>query len=171
MSSYYYGDGLVRMNPEIEENEKDCGGYPFKIPEVYLYGEGVYDYKFPMFDKENDSVILVRDKCILEYRSLLYREMLLKNSNGEAEWVDSKMIEKEEYENMEFLGEVRVAKRYNIIEYDVEKREKRTYSVLWGKSAPMTTEDCYRLSDIVDKEMLGNCFEIKDAKYFSDFYF
>ena len=35
----------------------------------------------------------------------------------------------------------------------------------------MTMDDCYRLADIVDKEMLGNCYEIKDTEDFKGFCF
>ena len=102
----YNVSGSDALKLKFEKHEEDCGGYPFKIPDVYLHGEGVYDYKFPIFDYENDSVILVRNKHILEYRLSWYREMLLKNSNGETEWVAGNMIENEEYETAEFLGEI-----------------------------------------------------------------
>lgn len=167
----YNVSGSDALKLRIEKHEEDSGGYPFEIPEVYLHGEGVYDYKFPIFDYENDSVILVRNKHILEYRLSWYREMLLKNSNGETEWVAGNMIENEDYETTEFLGDIRVVNRCTIIEYDVEKREKRIGSVVLGKSVPMTMDDCYRLTDIVDKEMLGNCYEIKDTEDFKGFCF
>jgi hypothetical protein len=55
----YTVSGFDALKLKFEKHEEDCGGYPFKIPEVYLRGAGVYDYKFPIFDREDDSVILV----------------------------------------------------------------------------------------------------------------
>ena len=55
---------------------------------------------------------------------------------------------------------VRREKQHTITKYDAKKR---TYSVTFEKVAPMTIQDCCRLSDIVDEEMLGSCFEILEA--------
>jgi hypothetical protein len=167
----YTVSGFDALKLKFEKHEEDCGGYPFKIPEVYLRGEGVYDYKFPIFDREDDSVILVRNECVLEYKSSWHREMLFQNADGKPVWVAASLIEDEENENVKFLGEDRVVHQYTVTEYDVEKREKRTCSVILEKPLPMTMEDCYRLSDIVDKELLGNCFKIKDTKDFAEICF
>ena len=155
---------------QLEDSSEFCE-YPFELPKVYLHGEEVKDHKFPIFDQENDSVILVRNKCVLEYMSSWYREVLLQNSDGKTEWVAANVIENEEYGDMNFLDEVRAVNQYTITTYDIEKREKRTCSVVLGESSPMTKQDCYRLSSVVDKEVLGNCFEIEDTKDFKGFCF
>ena len=50
MSSVYYG-GSIRMNPEPEMLDRDPmfeGGYPHKVPKVYLEGHG----EAPMSSRE-----------------------------------------------------------------------------------------------------------------------
>ena len=155
-------DALKLKYEHLEDNPEICG-YPFTLPEVYLNGNGTYDSKFPIFNREDDSVVLVRNNCILEYMLSTYTELLLANTDGETLWVEGEKIEDQEYENMKFLGEMRGANRYTITEFDLEKREKRTCSVTLDKFAPMTTQDYYRLSGIVDESVLGSYFEIKDG--------
>ena len=60
MSSYCYG-GSVRMNPELEEAERDPmfdGGYPYSIPKVFLEGNGeVYNRQW-CFNWDNQLLIM-----------------------------------------------------------------------------------------------------------------
>ena len=165
MSSYGFG-GSIEFKSEIEGYEEDpilYGGYPFGIPKVYLNGDGECNTKFPVFDWEEDSVVVVRGKHILEYMSLCYREMLFLNNEGEAVWVDGRRVANEECEEMEHLGEVRNVKKYTITEYDVENGNKRTYSVTLDGATTMTGRDYDRLSCVVGAEVLGSHFEIEDG--------
>ena len=173
MSSYRYG-GSLELKSEIEEYEADpvlYGGYPFGIPKVYLNGEGEWYTKLEQFNWEDDSVVLIRNHCVLEYMSSRHCEFLYEDQDGEHIWVDGRRVSKEEDLNMEYLGEVRGANHYTVTEYDVEKGQKRKYSCLFEEEMTMTREDYYRLSHIVNEGALDSHFEIKDgvlSRYFGN---
>ena len=165
MSSFSYG-GSVEMKSEITEYEADpvlYGGYPFGIPKVYLYGEGEYYTKLDQFNWEDDSVVLVRNHCVLEYMSSHHCEFLHKDHNGNHVWVDARRIANEEDLNMEYLGEVRGATHYTVTEYDLEREVKRKYSLAFEEEMTIAREDYYRLSRVVETGVLGSHFEIEDG--------
>lgn len=165
MSGYRYG-GSLELKSEIEEYEADpvlYGGYPFGIPKVYLNGDGEYYTRLSDFDWKEDSVVVARGKHILECMSSCHCEFLHRNKEGESVWVEGRRVANEECEEMEYLNEVRGVKKYTLTEYDLEKGNKRTYSVTLDETTTMTGKDYYRLFNIVDAEMLGDHFEIKDG--------
>ena len=126
MSGYRFG-GSIEFKSEIEGYEGDpvlYGGYPFGFPKLYLNGDGEYNSKFPIFDWEDDSVVVVRGKHILEYKSSRFQEMLFMNNNGETIWVEGRQVANEECEGMDYLDEVRGVQKYTITEYDIENGNK-----------------------------------------------
>ena len=81
MSSVCYR-GVIRMNPEFENENFDPmieEGYTHKIPKVYLEGCGeVYNRQY-CFNWDDDSVVVVRDKCVMKYTRSSFVELLAKN--------------------------------------------------------------------------------------------
>lgn len=164
MSSYGYG-GSVRMNPEIEENERDPmfdGGYPYSIPKVFLEGNGeVYNRQW-CFNWDDDSVIVVRDKRIVKYTSSFFIELLAKNEEGEVVWMDGRTAPYSDCWGGEYLDEERPAHEYVITEYDLETYRKKEYKVILKEEKKFDSNDFYSLSMMVEKELLGSHFKIED---------
>ena len=92
MSSFGY-EGSVRMNPEVENEDRDPlfdGEYPFPIPKVFLYGSGeVYNYQY-CFNWDDDSVIVVRNNHVVKYTRSNFLELLARNEAGEIVWIDGR---------------------------------------------------------------------------------
>ena len=165
MSSYCYG-GSVRMNPEIEENERDPmfdGGYPYSIPKVFLEGNGeVYNRQW-CFNWDDDSVIIVRDKHVLKYTHSTFIELLAKNEEGEIVWMDGRCAPYSDCWKGEYLNEERGACEYTIEEYNLETLTKRKCKVVLDEETEFDIRDYRSLSDFVDADKLSSHFEINDG--------
>ena len=164
MSSYCYG-GSVRMNPEIEENERDPmfdGGYPYSIPKVFLEGNGeVYNRQW-CFNWDDDSVIIVRDKRVLKYTHSTFIELLAKNEEGEIVWMDGRCAPYSDCWKGEYLNEERGAYEYTVEEYNLETFKKKKYKMVLDEELEMNAYDYSSLSNFVDADKLGSYFNIQD---------
>ena len=153
MSSYYYG-GKVEMKPEIEENVgndfMEDEGYPFAIPKVYLEGCGEQYYPQLVFDWDDNSVVLVRDKHVLRYTRSNFVELLAKDEEGNIVWMDGRTAPYSDCWGGKYLDEERGAIEYSIEEYDLEQSEKKTYKVVLKETSKMDNDDRFRLKEFVD---------------------
>lgn len=165
MASYCYR-GAVMMKPEVERKNKDVlfeEGYPYKIPKVYLNGEGeVYSSQYA-FNWDDDSVVLVREKRVLKYTQSHFVELLAENEKGEIVWVDGRNAPYDDCWEGQYLGQYRGADEYMVEEYDLESYQKKKYKVIFEEMKPMGTREFLDLSHFVDNDVLGNFFEIKDG--------
>lgn len=164
MSSCIYG-GSIRMNPEIEKESLDPmfeGGYPYKVPKVYLEGVGECYYPQMCFDWDDDSVVVIRDKRIVKYTSSFFVELLAKNEEGEVVWMDGRTAPYSGCWGGEYLDEERPAHEYVITEYDLETYRKKEYKVVLKEEKNFDSNDFYSLSKMVEKELLGSHFKIED---------
>ena len=165
MSSYCYG-GSVRMNPEIEENERDPmfdEGYPYSIPKVFLEGNGeVYNRQW-CFNWDDDSVVVVRDKHVMKYTRSTFVELLAKNEEGEIVWMDGRCAPYSDCWKGEYLNEERGACEYTIEEYNLETLTKRKCKVVLDEETEFDIRDYRSLSNFVDADKLSSHFEIKDG--------
>ena len=165
MSSYCYG-GSVRMNPEIEEKERDPmfdEGYPFKVPKVYLEGCGeVYNRQY-CFNWDDDSVVVVRDKRVIKYTRSTFVELLARNEEGEIVWMDGRCAPYSDCWKGEYLNEERGACEYTIEEYNLETLTKRKFKVVLDEETEFDAQDYRSLSNFVDADKLSSHFEIKDG--------
>ena len=167
MNNNFYG-GSIRMIPDVE-NKKIISvsdvdfdsmfdeGYPYRIPKVYL--EGWMD-PYESLDLGEDSVVIVRDKHIVKYTKLGYKEFLAETETGESIWIDSRA---EGCFKGRYLSDTRTAYEYSVEEYSIETSKKRKYKVVFEEESEMNSLDYYLLSHSVDGETLGNHFEINDG--------
>ena len=165
MSSYCYG-GSVRMNPEIEEKERDPmfdGGYPHEMPKVYLEGHGEAYFPQYCFDWDDDSVVLVRDKRVIKYTRSTFVELLARNEEGEIVWMDGRCAPYSDCWKGEYLNEERGACEYTIEEYNLETLTKRKCKVVLDEEIEFDARDYHSLYNFVDADKLSSHFEIKDG--------
>ena len=165
MSSVYYG-GSIRMNPEPEMLDRDPmfeGGYPHKVPKVYLEGHGEAYFPQYCFDWDDDSVVLVRDKHVLKYTRSSFVELLAKNEEGEIVWMDGRRAPYSNCWDGEYLNEYRGGQEYTMEEYDLESRKKKKYKIVLDEESEMNACDYSSLSNFVDADKLGSYFDIQDG--------
>lgn len=170
MSSYCYG-GKVEMKPEVEENVgndfMEDEGYPFAIPKVYLEGCGEQYYPQIVFDWDDDSVVLVRDKSVLRYTRSSFVELLAKDEEGNIVWMDGRNAPYSNCWGGKYLDEERGAIEYSIEEYNLEQSEKTTYKVVLKETSKMTDHDRSYLKEFVDVKNFQMTeeekFEIEDG--------
>ena len=165
MSSVCYG-GSIRMNPEIEEKERDPmfdGGYPYSIPKVFLEGNGeVYNRQW-CFNWDDDSVVVVRDKHVVKYTQSSFVELLAKNEEGEIVWMDGRCAPYSDCWKGEYLDEDRGACEYTVEEYNLETLTKRKYKVVLDGESQFDILDYHSLSEYVDADKLGTHFKIENG--------
>lgn len=165
MSSICYG-GSVRMNPEVENdnfNPMFDKGYPYKIPKVYLEGYGEFYSPQWNFSWDDDSVVVVRDKCVVKYTRSAYRELRAKNEAGEIVWMDGRNAPYENCWDGEYLNEDRAAYEYTITEYDLDELKKRKYKVVLEEEDGFDDWDLQSLSNFGVEEIPGSHFIIEDG--------
>ena len=122
-------------------------GYPFEKPEVFLEGAAEYFYPQSVRDWTEDAVIVKRDSEVMEYRKKRQIEVLIVSPDGKETWVPgntdvSEMME----EGWAYTYQERVAQSFKVIEYDLEKKVKRTYVCEPAGEEPVTEEELRRLS-------------------------
>ena len=165
MSSVYYG-GSIRMNPEPEMLDRDPmfeGGYPHKVPKVYLEGHGEAYFPQYCFDWDDDSIVLVRDKHVLKYTRSSFVELLAKNEEGKIVWMDGRRAPYSNCWDGEYLNEYRGGQEYTMEEYDLESRKKKKYKIVLDEEFEMNVWDYSSLSNFVDADKLGSYFDIQDG--------
>lgn len=165
MSSCFYG-GLIRMNPEPEMLNRDPmfeGGYPHKIPKVYVEGHGETYFPQFCFDWDDDSVVVVRDKLLVKYTRSSFVELLAKNKNGEIVWMDGRTAPYSGCWDGEYLNEDRGAQEYTMEEYNLETYTKKKYKLVLDEEELLDNMDLNSLSKFLDEEVLGDHFHIKEG--------
>ncbi len=145
MSGIFY-DGMVAMKPEMENKDFGCDPYDYeysyKVPKVGFECAGeVYDAK-TTFAWSDESVTIVKDKCILKYTESKFCEVLVTDVNDEKHWLENRMADICGFgdEDVEDCVE---RKRYTVEEYDLDKSEKRTYEVVLKETRKLDYSDDY----------------------------
>ena len=138
MANFYY-TGMVPMLPELDKvafNTNDDTVCGFKVPPI-CYGvmseksdESVYDWRV-------DSLVMTKNQYVMVYVESTFNEVLLKNLDGEKEWVNGKVAD---IVGIDIGGreDVRVAKEYFVDLYDFEKGEKKKGKVVFEDASPMS---------------------------------
>lgn len=168
MSSTTYGGRLLmkveKNNKNLNDDYEDIyNSYPFKEPKVYL--DGTCEDYFPQipFSWGDDSVVLVRDKRVIEYTRSSFTELLAKDKDGNMIWVDGRTAPYEGCWDGEYLNETRGGKEYTVTEYDMETAQKKKYKMILDKTTEFDSWDYRRLTDFVDADTLGSHLLIKDG--------
>ena len=168
MASTFFSGSLLMKAEQNDENimKDEMGfpdGYPFTVPKVYL--DGMSEVYFPQvsFSWDRDSVVLVRDKKVIEYAKWGFAELKAKDKDGNIIWVDGRSAPYAGTWDGEYLDETRGSKEYTITEYDIETAQKTKYKVILDETTAMDVRDYDGLSEYVDEETLGSRFFIKDG--------
>ena len=146
-NSYYLG--TVPMLPNLEQIDiflDDDDASRFKVPSIYFEGISDTYEEEPVYDWLTDSVMMVKNQYVVKYIESTFNEVLLKNDNGESEWVNGKAAEilGIDVENRE---DVRIAKEYFVEMYDLEKGEKKRGKVTFEETSPMSEYDYSELKN------------------------
>lgn len=168
MSSFCYG-GKIRMQV-VEEDEKlvnddyaDLAEYPFAVPQVYLEGHGEQYFPQLLFSWEDDSVVAVRDRRIVEYTKSHYTELLAEDEKGNIIWVDGRTAPYEGCWGGKYLNEHRNACAYTIQKYDFDTLEKRKYKVVPDEATKFDRYDVLRLMELMGEENFCSKFVIENG--------
>lgn len=149
MGNYY--DGKVSMKPDMSKMDYICEDeYSFEVPEVYFESTGEENEK-NVFDRNSDSILVVKNKRVIKYTDTIFSKMLLKNEDGKTEWLDGRIanilgIDIDEAED------IRELKEYQIEEYDLKKSQKRRYKVILDETVDMSDIDICKIKRIIDDE-------------------
>jgi hypothetical protein len=168
MSSVCYG-GKIRMQV-VEEDEKlinddyfDLDKYPLTVPQVYLEGRGEEYFPQTLFSWDDDSVVVVRNGCMVEYTRTSYIELLAENENGEIVWMDGRTAPYEGCWGGKYLDEYRGACTYTVQEYDFATLEKRKYKVVQEDVSKFDRYDVLRLMEFMGEEKFCSKFVIENG--------
>lgn len=145
MSGIYY-DGMIGMKPELENNDFCCDPYDcefsYQVPKVCFECTGeVYD-STSKFAWSKDSVIIVKDKCILKYTESKFCDVLVTDANNKKHWFENRLADICGFGD-EDVEDCIERKRYMVEEYDLDKSEKRTYAVVLKKTEKLDCSDNY----------------------------
>ena len=153
-NSYYLG--TVPMFPDVEKidvflDNDDVSR--FKVPTIYFEGMSDTYEEEPVYDWLKDSVLMVKDHYIVKYIESTFNEVLLRDNNGDCEWVNGKFgdIVCIDIEGRE---DTRVAKEYFVEMYDLEKGEKKRGKVVFDVTFPMSESE---LSELRKFYPAGSC--------------
>ena len=138
-----YSEGSVSMIPDLDrmdiysDDDKVCC---FEVPGIHYTVMSETCEGDPSYVWRSDSVTVVNNHHIVEYIELTSTEVLLKNQNGESEWVNEKAAEIVGIDigNRE---NVRVVKDYFVEINDLEKGEKKRGKVVFEEPSPMSEYD------------------------------
>lgn len=151
MINYY--QGMVAMKVDADTLDLICEDeLSFEVQGVYYecMNEESEDDDATALDWKMDSVLVVRNKQVVKYMKSTFSELLLKDDNGEYDWVDGRVAR--------ILGvgtddadDVRAANEYRIEEYDLENSLKRRYKVVLEGTYNMGEYELKEIKEIADK--------------------
>lgn len=166
-NSYYLG--TVPMLPDLEKIDAfvdDDDVSRFKVPTIYFEGMSDTYEEDPVYDWLKDSVILIKNQYAVKYIESTFNEVLLRDNNGDCEWVNGKLGEIECID-IEGREDTRVAKEYFVEMYDLEKGEKKRGKVVFEVTSPMSECDFRELkkfNPVDGTSDWSNCVDTAEMK-------
>ena len=134
----------------MQQSTRDDGyGYPFDVPEITVDGYGEAYSPQWIYDWQDDVVIVRRGNTAYKYCRKIRTEVLMRSPSGEEKWVLGNDYSQAEEEGWQYAEESRDAQFFEVIEYDLKNKTKKTYS------CNLVSEDrmeAYELRDIVGDE-------------------
>ena len=144
MSSFVIGGTVeyqqIRNEPENFEYD-DIYDYPFKIPKIKLNGFVVEYYPQIDFSWSEDKVILTYDNHVRELVERRYVEILSEDETGDIVWMDGRTAPYSGCWDGKYLDEKREACEMIVIDYDLEKQEKKTYKLVLESTESMSEDN------------------------------
>ena len=142
MANMYY-EGMVPMCPEIDKMRiisEDDDVCCFMVPAIYYKVMNEVNEEESVYDWRMDSLVMANKQRIVKYIESTCIEVLLKDKNGELDWVNGKLAEIVGID-IEGREDARVAKEYIVEMYDLEKGEKKRGKVVFDEPSPMSEYD------------------------------
>ena len=152
MNKCFYS-GSVPMKPEMDKMDF-FGEYidydiSYQMPKIYFECAGdTYDSKSSLEWSDN-SLIVVKDNCIVKYTESKFSDVLVKDVDGKSDWLECRVANVYGFEEEDVEDSVE-RKRYTVEEYDLDKSEKRSYSVILKTSSQLNDIDKSIVQDMID---------------------
>ena len=147
--------GSVRIKPEKEKMDFVCEdedeGVSLEVPRIYYEGVRDVDEEDSCFSWTTDSVAVVRGNHILKYTESTTYEVHMKGDRGESVWLNGAVAAIQGID-VDGRDDIRVSKEYWVEEYDLEKSEKRKYSVSLASISAMDKCDFYNIKSFLNDE-------------------
>ena len=146
-----YYEGSVPMKAEVEKKDfMSEDEFCYQMPKMYFECTGeVYDSQ-SVFQWSDDSLIVMKDNYIVKYTESKFRDVLVKDVNGESAWMGCRLADVCGFTDQDVEDSIE-RKRYVVEEYDLDKAEKRTYSVILKRTAGMSDTDQREVQRLIDK--------------------
>lgn len=159
MYSCFYS-GSVPMKAEMKKKDFISDDeFCYQMPPVYFECTGeVYDSQ-SVFKWSDDSLVVVKDNCILKYTESNFQEVLVRDVEGKTYWFENRQADIYGFED----GDVEEAierKRYTVEEYDLERLEKRKYQVVLQETSRFD-----HIDDSYIQELLNKAKKLNRASY------
>ena len=147
---------------EVEYGE-DCE-YPLPIPKVFIEAYGEDYHPNVLVQGYKDSVVLVRNKSIMEYMKTVHYEFLAEDEKGNIIWTDKRTSPDEGCWERKNLYGHRFVQRYSVVEYDLDSSVKRTYNVVPETVSEFNAQDVDRIMELYGEEAFCRDFTIRNHK-------
>ena len=153
MSSIYY-NGLVSMKPEMEKKDFLADpydyGFSYQVPKVCFECEGeIYDSQ-SVFEWNDDSLMVIKDNCIVKYTKSNFRDVLVRDTDGKKHWLENMIADIYGFGDEDVEASIE-RKQYTIAEYDLDKSEKRIYEVILKETVKLDHGDERYIQEMLDK--------------------
>ena len=150
MNNYY--NGSVPMKPEMEKKDFVCeDDVCYQVPQVYFGCIGELSDCTSAFDWNDEFIIVVKDNVILKYTESTFCETLVKDPDGENNWMNGSVASFSGYDD-EDVQDVIERKLYTIEEYDFNKFEKRKYKVIYEETSSINDLNYCELKHYVNEK-------------------
>ena len=166
MSNTSY-DGVVGMKPAMENRDFYSGDddFTYRVPQVYFECQGEINHSQVGFDWREDSVLMVKDNCVVRYTEIDHYEVLLTDSDGRTDWVDGQVADIIGLD-IEDAADIRPAKSYWIEEFDFRNAVKRKYKVILEETSKLEEYDAGYLKCVIDRDSkcVGEEYVLRDLE-------
>ena len=149
-SNYSYG--IVPVKPKMEKVDFVCEDtYSFNVPKLYFEGSSEIHEDNSEFDWNSNSILVIDKKNVVRYTEVTSYEVLLTDTNGRTDWIDGGLADMLGVD-IEGYEDIRIAKKYWIDKFDLEKSEKSTYKVTLQETSSMSDSDYNTIAKLLEKE-------------------
>ena len=164
MSSSYI-TGTVELGPykNCSYDEGERNDYPFPLPRVFLKGELEEYYPQISFSWSDDTVLVTREDKIMAYTTSSYSELLAEDEDGTKVWLDGRNAPFSDCWKGKYLGDVREAQEYKIVEYNLKTLEKKTYKVQLNQTEQIQDYELKQINDLTNMNTPADPFNICDG--------
>ena len=97
------------------------------------------------------TLFVVKKSKLIKYTTSISSELLIKDEYGESRWIDGRLANVLGVDIYD-ADSSRTTKEYRIVEYDLEKSQKRKYKVILDETVDMNENDICEVKRIINDE-------------------